>query len=186
MWELILFALVLSADSFSAALAMGARPFTLRRATFFALSSGLGEGLATLVGFRLGMSFVGFLAASVQWLSFGALWAVGLHMIYHSIQDLRAGADRTEEINVHGSLKILVISIVTSFDALGVGVSLGAVDKPIFIYAPVIGLFAIAATYAGLFLAKKLNTQFKSRWGESVEIFGGIVLLALGVKFLLG
>jgi len=182
MIELILIGLVLATDSFSAALAMGARHFSWPRAAFFALSSGLSEGVATFIGFRLGLSFIGLLSASVQWLAFGALWAVGLHMIYHAIQDLRAGADSTEEISVHGSLKILVVSIITSFDSLGVGVGLGAVHKPIFIYAPVIGLFAILATYLGLFLAKKL----KSQWGESVELFGGVVLLLLGVKFLLG
>ncbi len=186
MLELILFALVLSADSFSAALAMGTRPFTFKRATFFAFSSGLGEGLAAYVGYGLGLSFIGILSTSVQWLAFAALWAVGLNMIYHAVQDIKAGSDRSEEIVAHGSLKILFISIITSFDALGVGVSLGAVHKPILIYAPVIGLFAIMATYLGLFLAKKLKAQFKSRWGEWIEIFGGIILLALGIKFLLG
>jgi len=184
--ELILFALVLSTDSFSAALAMGTRSFTFKRATFFALSSGLSEGFAAYVGYGLGLSFIGILSTSVQWLAFAALWAVGLNMIYNGVKDLRSGSDRTTEIKAHGSLKILFISIITSFDALGVGVGLGAVSKPILIYAPVIALFAILATYFGLFLARKLKTQLKSRWGEGVEILGGIVLLALGVKFLLG
>jgi putative Mn2+ efflux pump MntP len=126
----------------------------------------------------------------VQWLAFAALWAVGLNMIYNGIKDLKSGSDRTTEIKAHGSLKILFISIITSFDALGVGVSLGAVSKPILIYAPVIALFAILATYLGLFLAQNLKTklkaQLKLKWGEGVEILGGMVLLALGLKFLLG
>jgi putative Mn2+ efflux pump MntP len=95
-------------------------------------------------------------------------------MIYHAVQDLKEGADRTEKIKEHSSLKILFVSIITSFDALGVGVGLGAVHKPIFIYAPVIALFAIAATYLGLFLANRLKAKLKSSWGESVEIFGGV------------
>jgi putative Mn2+ efflux pump MntP len=186
MFELILFSLVLSTDSFSAALAMGTRPFTLKRASFFAFSSGLSEGLAAYIGYVLGLSFIGILSASVQWLAFVALWIVGLNMIYNGIKDLRSGSDRTTEIKVHGSLKILFISMITSFDALGVGVSLGAVGKPIFIYAPVIALFAMLATYLGLFLARNLKNRLQSKWSENVEIFGGVILLCLGVKFLLG
>ena len=50
-WEVLLFAVVLSIDSFYAAFAMGFRHFSAKRAFSFAFSSAFAEGVATAIGF---------------------------------------------------------------------------------------------------------------------------------------
>jgi putative Mn2+ efflux pump MntP len=178
--EIILFALVLSIDSFSAAIALGVRHFSAQRAFFFAASSGLSEGIATAIGFVLGHIAQNLIVSYDHWVAFFLLTAVGGHMCYNAYQEMQSGIEETEEIKIHSLWKILFISSVTSIDSLGVGVSLGLVEKPIIPYSLTIGIAAFVSTYLGLFLAKKISGSL----GEKVEFFGGGVLIALGIKML--
>jgi len=179
--ELLLFTLVLSIDSFSAALALGFRHFSRRRAFFFAISSSFSEGSATFLGFLLGQFAQNLIVAYDHWVAFFLLCLVGGHMCYQSYQEMRSSPrEKAETVKVHGLLKILFVSSVTSIDSLGVGVTLGLVDKPIGLYSLVIGAGAFLATYLGLFLAKRISGHF----GEKVEFIGGIVLILLGIKML--
>jgi putative Mn2+ efflux pump MntP len=178
--ELLLFTIVLSIDSFSAAIAMGFRHFSPRRALFFALSSGLSEGLAIALGFLLGNIAQNLIMQYDHWVAFILLFLVGSHMCYHAYIDMKSPEKIEKEIKVHSWLKILFVSSVTSIDSLGVGISLGLVSKPIFLYSVAIGVGAFGATYLGLFLAKKLSSQF----GERIEFMGGIVLILLGIQML--
>jgi len=86
----------------------------------------------------------------------------------------------SEDPRTHGFLKILFISMVTSIDSLGVGVTLGLADKPILNYSLAIALAAFISTYLGLNLAKRMPAAFGSR----LEILGGAVLIVLGFKML--
>ncbi|MDX2254348.1 MAG: manganese efflux pump [Pseudanabaenaceae cyanobacterium bins.39] len=178
--ELFLFTFVLSIDSFSAAVAMGFRHFSFRRALFFALSSGFSEGIAVALGFLLGNIAQNLIMEYDHWVAFALLFVVGSHMCYHAYQDMKSTKKEEEEVKVHSWLKILFVSSITSIDSLGVGISLGLVDKPIALYSVAIGLGAFLSTYFGLFLAKQLSAKF----GEKIEFMGGLVLIALGIKML--
>ena len=178
--ELLLFTFVLSIDSFSAAIALGFRHFSARRALFFALSSGFSEGLAIAIGFLLGHIARNLITQYDHWVAFILLLLVGSHMCYHAYLDMKSRKDIENEIKVHGLLKILFVSSITSIDSLGVGISLGLINKSIVFYSVFVGFGAFFATYLGLFLAKKLS----SRFGESIEFMGGVVLIALGIKML--
>jgi putative Mn2+ efflux pump MntP len=180
MIELFLFTIILSIDSFSAALALGFRHFSVRRAFFFAFSSGFAEGLATAIGFFLGRIAQKLIIQYDHWVAFVLLVSVGCHMCYQAYLEGKSKKVVTDEIKVHGPLKILFVSGITSIDSLGVGVSLGLIDKPIIIYSSFIGLGAFIFTYLGLFLAKRISGKF----GEQVEFLGGIVLILLGIKML--
>ena len=179
-WEVILFAVVLSIDSFSAAFAMGFRHFSRKRAFLFAFSSAFAEGAATAIGFLLGRIAKDLIVNYDHWVAFTLLVAVGGHMCweaYHHNPDETAEAEYPK---THSFLKILLISTVTSIDSLGVGVTLGLAGKPIFDYAVAIALAAFASTYLGLGLAKRMPAAFGSR----LEIVGGGVLIVLGFKML--
>ena len=177
--ELLLFSLVLSIDSFSAAFAMGFRRFSARRAFSFACSSALAEGGATALGFLLGHFAKDLISQYDHWVAFSLLAAVGLHMVweaFHSDDD----EGESDQKRSHGVARILFISVVTSIDSLGVGVTLGLAQKPIAPYAIAIAVGAFVATYLGLYLARKIPQAFGSR----LEIVGGLVLIALGFKML--
>lgn len=178
--EVLLFSLVLSIDSFSAAVALGFRHFSPRRALFFALSSGFSEGMATALGFLLGNISRNLITEYDHWVAFSLLLIVGGHMCYQAYHEMKSKKQEEDEIKVHGWFKILFVSTVTSIDSLGVGVSLGIVNKPIVTYSLAIGLGAFISTYIGLFLAKRISGKF----GSQVELFGGAVLIVLGIKML--
>ncbi|MBV5259554.1 hypothetical protein FLX56_14120 [Synechococcus moorigangaii CMS01] len=180
--DILIFALVLSIDSFSAALALGVRPFSRQRALFFAVSSGISEGVAIALGFVLGHFAQAVIMAYDHWVAFALLLLVGGHMCYNAYQEMQTKpADAHDEpIKIHGFWKILFVSSITSIDSLGVGVSLGLINKPLLPYSLSIGITAFLATYVGLFFAKLISGHL----GEKVEFFGGGVLIALGIKML--
>lgn len=179
--ELIIFTVVLSIDSFTAAVALGFRHFSAKRAFLFAFSSGFSEGMATLIGFGLGSLAQALIAEYDHWVAFSLLSAVGLHMCYAAIKEMRSEAEaESDEPRKHSVMKIIFVSSVTSIDALGVGVTLGLVDKPIALYSSLIGIGAFTSTYVGLFLAKKISGSL----GGKIELAGGIVLILLGIKML--
>jgi manganese efflux pump family protein len=178
--EVILFAVVLSIDSFSAAFAMGFRPFSPKRAFSFAFSSAFAEGMATLIGFLLGSGAKELIVNYDHWVAFGLLVAVGTHMCWEAYHHADDEEEDSEDPRTHGIVKILFISTVTSIDSLSVGVSLGLTEKPILAYSLAIALAAFAATYLGLYFAKRMPSAFGSR----LEMFGGAVLIAIGFKML--
>ena len=130
--EIIIVGLVLCADSFSAALAMGARPHRFIDSLKFAFSSGGAEALVAYIGAIAGAKIISDFDSIDHWVAFVLLLAVALHMAYEGIQELRNRADDQVEVKkFHGILKILIVSFATSLDALAVGVSLGVSGKPL-------------------------------------------------------
>jgi putative Mn2+ efflux pump MntP len=179
-WEILLFAVVLSVDSFSAAFAMGFRRFSAARAFSFALSSAVAEGAATALGFLLGRIAKDLITSYDHWVAFVLLVAVGAHMCWEAYHHNPDATTEADDPRTHSVLKILLVSTITSIDSLGVGITLGLASKPILHYAIAIALAAFAATYLGLGLAKRMPVVFGSR----LEIIGGAVLIVLGFQML--
>lgn len=179
--EVLFLGAVLSADSFSAALAMGNRPFTTRDALKFGFSSGGAEAAATVFGFWAGANIIGMISSINRWIAFGLLALVALHMAWEGITALRnKEVEEVEEMEFHNFGKVLLVSFATSLDAFGVGVSLGIAHKPIIPYAISIGLWAFATTLIGLFLARKLSDKF----GPIFTLLGACVLGYLSIQML--
>ena len=173
-FEILIVGLVLSIDSFSAAVAMGHRPFTRKDALRFAFSSGGAEGLATLIGALAGAHLISKLEAWDHWIAFTLLFAVALHMAWEGIEHWRSDHEEEapEKKEFHSFARILVVSFATSMDAFGVGIGLGIAHKPIGAYVTSIGIWAFASTIAGLLLARKLSDRF----GPIMHFVGAVVL----------
>ncbi|HWS14950.1 MAG TPA: manganese efflux pump, partial [Candidatus Methylomirabilis sp.] len=78
-------------------------------------------------------------------------------------------------------MSLVVLSVATSIDALAVGISLGVLHNETIVYpGVVIGMVACTFTAAGLHLGKRLGAVF----GKRMEVVGGFVLIAIGVKIL--
>jgi manganese efflux pump family protein len=170
--KVILLGLILSADSFSAAVAMGFRPFKRSDALKFAFASGFAEALVTAVGYFAGSAFISSIAAYDHWVAFGLLGIVSLNMAYEGIQGLRNKGEEEENLEFHSFGKVLMVSFATSLDALGVGIGLGVAHEAITPYLVSIGFWAFAGTIAGLYLARKLSSKF----GPIITIIGSIIL----------
>jgi putative Mn2+ efflux pump MntP len=87
--EILIFGLILSADSFSAAIAMGHRPFTKKDALKFAFTSGSAETFTTLIGSIAGAQIVRKFGDYDHWIAFFLLLGVALHMAYEGIIEMR-------------------------------------------------------------------------------------------------
>lgn len=178
--EVIVVGLVLSADSFSAAVAMGHRPFSKKDAYRFALSSGGAEALVSLIGAMAGAQVIKRFEAIDHWIAFGLLAAIALHMAYEGVIDFFKNEVQEEKLEFHSFTKVLVVSFATSLDAFGVGIGLGISNKPLFPYIISIGFWAFTTTIIGLYLAKKLSKRF----GPIMNLFGAFVLGLIAFQML--
>lgn len=178
--EVILVGLVLSADSFSAAIAMGHKPFSEKDAYRFAASSGGAEALVALVGALAGKEIISRFEAIDHWVAFSLLFLVALHMAYEGIRDLLDNGIKEESLSFHSFSKILLVSFATSLDALGVGIGLGIKSQPLAPFIVSIGAWAFISTIIGLHLARRLSEKF----GPIMNIIGAIVLGFMAFKML--
>jgi putative Mn2+ efflux pump MntP len=179
--EVIALGLVLSADSFSAAVAMGARPFKRNDALKFAASSGGAEVLATIGGFFAGTHVISLISSVDHWIAFGLLAVVAIHMAVEGINGLRnKHLEAAEALNFHSFAKVLFVSFATSLDAFGVGVGLGVANKPIAPYLFSIGFWAFTTTMVGLYLSRRLSAKF----GPIFTLIGAVVLAMISIQML--
>jgi putative Mn2+ efflux pump MntP len=179
-YEIILIGLVLSADSFSAAVAMGHRPFSEKDAYRFALASGGAEALMTLIGALAGSLVISKFSAIDHWIGFILLGGVALNMGYEGVVDLLNKEIKEEKLEFHSFKKVLLVSFATSLDAFGVGIGLGLSQKPIIPFIVSIALWAFTTTILGLHLAKKLSQKF----GPIMNLFGSVVLGIMAFQLL--
>ena len=177
-YEIIFVGLVLSADSFSAALAMGHRPFNEKDAFGFALASGSAEAIMALLGALFGSLIIARFSAIDHWVAAILLGGVALHMAYEGIEHLLSQELNEEKLEFHSFKKVIIVSFATSIDSFGVGIGLGAANKPITPFIVSIGLWAFFTTILGLHIAKKLSAKF----GPAMSIFGSLVLGYLAVQ----
>lgn len=178
--EVISIGLILSADSFSAAIAMGHRPFTRKDAFLFALSSGSAEALVSLVGALAGSHIISRFEAYDHWVAFFLLLGVAIHMGYEGINDFFSKKEKIEKLNFHSFTKVIIVSFATSLDAFGVGIGLGISDKPLYPYVISIGFWAFITTLLGLNLARKLSSKF----GPLMNILGAVILILMAFQML--
>lgn len=178
--EILLVGLVLSADSFSAALALGVRPHRLSDTLKFASTSGGAEALVSFIGAVAGAQVITHFESLGHWVSFSLLSAVALHMVYEGWHELRAPEQTSAHRNFHSYLRVLIVSFATSLDAFAVGVSLGVAGKPLIPFIASIGLWAFVSTIVAMSIAKKVSRKF----GPLFSLVGSLILFTMAFKFL--
>lgn len=146
----------------------------LRMAVFF----GSFQAFMPLVGALAGLTVKGYIAGADHWIAFALLAAVGGKMIYESFRL----APASENFDLSNIFVLFVLSIATSIDALTVGVTLPLLKIPIGAAVTIIGIITFVLSAIGVFIGKKTGHFFESK----IEAIGGLALIGLGVKILLG
>ena len=173
---ILLIAVGLAMDSLAVSVSGGIvmRPFRWGQSLRLAVTMGLFQGGMTLLGWALGVGFSSYITAYDHWIAFLLLTFLGGKMIYESF-----GGD--EEAVSSFSLKTLVtLGVATSIDALAVGVSMAFLKTGIGLPALLIGLVTFVLSLAGVCG----GYHFGRIKGVNVELVGGIILIAIGVKIL--
>lgn len=170
-------AISLAMDAFAVSLVAGATITPLTRRHYFRLGwhFGLFQFMMPVIGWVAGCTVIEYLEKFDHWIAFGLLTFIGGKMIYESFHPVE-NFDR----DISRGWTLIGLSIATSIDALAVGFSLALLGISIWIPALVIGVVAALLTLTGMLLGRKIGAL----WGPRVEIAGGIVLCAIGLKIL--
>ena len=73
---------------------------------------------------------------------------------------------------------MVMLSVATGMDALGVGFSLGILGQSLLTAAVWIGITACLMTWT----AMKLGNRLSEKFGKRMETVGGVILMAIAVK----
>jgi putative Mn2+ efflux pump MntP len=176
---IIIMAIGLGVDAFSVAIGIGAANTKRSWAPILRLSTafGLFQFVMPVAGWLAGLTVVNIIVDYDHWIAFALLAYVGGKMIR---EGLEKESDEEKADQTRG-LPLLMLSIATSIDALAVGFSFSLLKVPIVAPAVIIGVVCFLMTAVGMIFGKALAKIF----GKKVEIFGGIVLIAIGVKILI-
>ena len=202
--EILLLGLALSADAFavtvsnSFAYAHESRARLALMPVFF----GAFQALMPLLGYFLGGLAAELIERYSGIVTMVILGIIGANMVREGVQALRASkaegsADASdpagdsdhadaaagEKSPKRLTLAILVLqAIATAIDAFAVGVSLRAQDVNLPFAVCVIGLTTFVCCVVALLAGKRLGSLL----GDRAEVAGGLVLIGIGIKALLG
>jgi len=176
---LIVIAVGLSMDAFAVAVASGIAIKELRvaHALRMALFFGGFQAIMPVIGWLAGRGVAEFIAPWDHWVVFAVLVLIGAKMIVEAFR-IEAAGKPTNPFNV---TILLVLAVATSLDALAVGFSFAFLVVDILFPVVIIGAVTFILTLIGVAVGNRLGHFFEKR----IEILGGLVLIAIGVKILL-
>lgn len=180
--EIWLLAISLGIDCFTVSIASGIIlknirwNIILKMAFFF----GLFQALMPLIGWFGASRFNHLIETYDHWIAFGLLAFLGIRMIRENFKDETICCFDPTRLKV-----ILTLAVATSIDALAVGISfaftgfdtLSSLKAPLSIIGITSFLMAASGNLIGIFFGKRFHLR--------MEIFGGLVLIAIGLKILI-
>lgn len=186
---LLLFAVGLCFDSFAVSLSCGMSccACSRRRLFRFAAIMGLCQGITPLIGWGMATHLRTVIEAYDHWIAFFLLLFLGGKMIWESFGD-------KDEEQIKGNPFALgrnvILGIATSIDALVAGIAMALLPLSIIpsdsqTLNMLAGVFIIAlVTLLSSLTGLLLGRSSRGRLGEWAELFGGIILILIGVKVL--
>ncbi|WP_409201080.1 manganese efflux pump MntP family protein [Methanobrevibacter sp. DSM 116169] len=181
--SLFLIAIALAMDAFSVSLTEGFRlrkNISIYQTLIIGLFFGIFQAIMPLLGWIAGEQISSIVSTFAPIIAFILLVAIGVKMIYDSVREIEGKEDENSEFS---HKKLLILAIATSIDAFAIGVSFSLLGfNNIIIPMVVIGVVAFIFSELGVFLGEKLGNKF----GDKFEVFGGIILILLGIKILIG
>jgi putative Mn2+ efflux pump MntP len=178
--DIILLAVALAMDCFTVSIVSGI--MFSRRVIRMAFLFGFFQTMMPLLGW-LGIShFQSYMEAYDHWIAFSLLAFIGGKMIWESF-----GEEEEAHFDPSRLRTQLLLAVATSIDALAVGISfactgftqLSQLTMPLLIIGLVSFLFSIIGYHLGRRFGKTITRRMKP------ELFGGIILVLIGVKILL-
>jgi len=174
--EIIIIAVALAMDAFAVSIAGGsAKKLHIGEILKVALFFGLFQAVMPIIGWFGGSLISEKIEVFDHWIAFALLALIGGKMLKEAFD-----SESDETIDLTQMIPILTLAVATSIDALAVGITFSVLNVSIWSASVIIGLVAFGFSIIGLYLGKGLGHLF----GNRVEIFGGVVLIGIGVKVL--
>jgi len=177
LFELFMIAVGLSMDAFAVAICKGlsVEKVKFKHGLIVGLYFGGFQAGMPLLGYFLGSSFAKYIESFDHWIAFVLLGIIGINMI-------RESGEEEEELNGSFGFKaMLPMAVATSIDALAVGISFAIMQVQIGWAVTFIGIITFTLSAIGV----KIGNHFGAKYKSKAELFGGIVLILLGIKILL-
>lgn len=176
---IIAVALSLSFDTFAVSLSYGVvlNRILFRQAVRIAFVLAVFQAGLLVIGYFLGSFISGFIKAADHWVALALLSFLGIRMIAE-------GLTRKKEDEVRDYTKPLTLltgAIGTSIDAFAVGISFALLEVRIWISGLIIGTVTFLASMTAIRMGKSAG----ARLGQRVEVVGGLILIAIGIKIFL-
>lgn len=175
MFEVIILAVALSMDAFAVSIGLGSKGNTRGLGLKAGLFFGIFQALMPFFGYLGGKEILGWVSAYANWIAFGLLVLIGGKMIYEGMHE---GIE--EDIAAITNKMMLILAIATSIDAMAAGFSLTLLNVNVYLACLIIGVTTFAFSWVGVEIGKRSGTWLENK----AEIFGGAVLILIGLKML--
>ena len=180
----ILLGIGLAMDAFSVSLANGLREPSMKRRKIAGIAG-------VFAGFQALMPMIGWVCvrnvakkfhsfeALIPWIALFLLAFIGGSML---VSGIRGREEEQKESRRTGIAALLVQGVATSIDALSVGFTIADYGlTQALVCAMIIAVLTFVICVAGVLLGRKIGTKI----GRKAEIFGGILLIGIGVEIFL-
>jgi putative Mn2+ efflux pump MntP len=169
-------ALSLSFDTFAVSLSFGVvkSKILFHQAVRVALVFAVFQAGFLVAGYFLGSVISDLVKAADHWIALILLAFLGIRMIVEGVR--RKEGDEVRDYTK--TLTLVATAIGTSIDAFAIGISFAFLDMRIWLSGVIIG----AVTFLASMTAIRIGKSAGPRLGQKVEIAGGLILIAIGVK----
>ena len=177
--SVFLIAIALAMDAFSVSLTKGFTQKNLKQSQilYYGLFFGFFQFMMPILGYYCASTVSSIITSFAPIIGFVLLLAIGLNMIRESLT-----GDEDEISDEFSFKEVTLLAIATSIDAFAVGITFALLNEPLWISAGIIGVVAFAFSIAGIFIGRKLGDWL----GDKFQILGGVILILIGIKILLG
>lgn len=176
---IILVALGLSFDTFAVSLSFGVvqNKILFRQAARVAFVLAIFQAGLLVIGYFLGSFVSDLIKAADHWIALGLLSFLGIRMMIEGIRR----KENNEKRDYTKAKELLTVAVGTSIDAFAVGISFALLEMKIWLSGVIIGV----VTFLASMIAIRIGKSAGARLGQHVEIAGGLILIAIGVKIFL-
>ena len=179
LFEIIIIAFGLSMDALAVSITLGLsiEKLKIKECVIPGIYFGTFQAFMPLIGYFASLNFSNQIQHLDHWVAFVLLGFIGGKMIKDSFEKKQ---ERTNE-NSFKFVKMLLLAIATSIDALMVGITFAFFEINIFKTITIIGLTTFVISIYGVIMGKVFGIFLKSK----AEFIGGFVLVLLGIKILI-
>ena len=182
LYEYIIIAITMAMDAFAVSICKGvsSKGKMIITGVICGLWFGIFQALMPLIGWLFGeilMQVIDIESIS-GYIAFALLSFLGVKMIKEALEE---ECDCGETDSSLAFKVMLVFAIATSIDALAVGVTISILNANILLSMLLIG----TVTFSFSFVGSIIGAKFGSKYEKKAELVGGLVLVALAIKFLI-
>jgi putative Mn2+ efflux pump MntP len=136
---------------------------------------GLFQFMMPVIGWYVGARAAPLIQSWDHWVAFALLAFVGLRMVRSG---LRPNGGDAQPADPSKGWNLVAVSVATSIDALAIGLSLAMIGVSIWQPSVVIGMVTGCLSLVGILIGSKVGARF----GPRMEVAGGLLLLAIGIR----